>query len=207
MHERMQGNQFLFIATVFYGSLFIVTILLFRLLRMSLAAHIHWWYPRIARDIGIAVAATIPLLAFFLYLCRSHVAALRQIQTFLDEHITPAVSDLSIATLAVLCIGVGISEELLFRGLIQIGFADIMNSAAALIIASAIFGLAHFITPIYGLIATVIGGYLGLMFLLTDNLITAIVTHALYDFIALRHLVHQYRNKQGCADGASAAEM
>ena len=53
-------------------------------------------------------------------------------------------------------------------------------------------------TALYAIIATLIGIYLGVLFVLTDNLLTAITCHAVYDWVALeytRRAVIAYRNQ------------
>jgi hypothetical protein len=56
-------------------------------------------------------------------------------------------------------------------------------------IAALLFGVAHWLTMSYAVFATLIGVYLGILFLFTENLLAPIVTHALYDVVALSVLV------------------
>jgi hypothetical protein len=42
----------------------------------------------------------------------------------------------------------------------------------------------------YAVIAALIGAYLGAIMLLTQNVLTPIVAHGLYDFVALLYLVY-----------------
>jgi membrane protease YdiL (CAAX protease family) len=43
------------------------------------------------------------------------------------------------------------------------------------------------------IVATVIGAYLGVLWLWTGNLMTPIVVHALYDFVALIYLLRVHK--------------
>jgi uncharacterized protein len=52
-------------------------------------------------------------------------------------------------------------------------------------LASLLFGLMHPFSGIYVVLATGVGIYVGRLFLLTDNLLVAILIHGLYDFAAL----------------------
>jgi membrane protease YdiL (CAAX protease family) len=45
------------------------------------------------------------------------------------------------------------------------------------------------ITPMYAVLAALVGLYLGGLFIWSDNLFVAIVSHASYDFVALSYLV------------------
>ena len=57
--------------------------------------------------------------------------------------------------------------------------------ALGLTAAAIIFGLLHGMTVTYAILAGVIGLYLGVIWLLTGNLLVPITVHALYDFLAL----------------------
>ena len=56
-------------------------------------------------------------------------------------------------------------------------------------IASVIFGLAHYLSPTYAIYAGLVGLYLGIIFQASENLYIVMAIHALYDFIALVYLV------------------
>lgn len=77
------------------------------------------------------------------------------------------------------------SEEAFFRGAIQGSLADRVNVIWAVVLASALFGAAHLITWTYALFAAFIGAYLGWLWIWTGNLLTPMITHADYDFVAL----------------------
>ena len=57
--------------------------------------------------------------------------------------------------------------------------------------ASLLFGLAHCLSVTYVVFATVLGVFLGWLYLATGDLVAPIVAHALYDFIALLVLVRK----------------
>src|SRR5207249_730032 len=59
---------------------------------------------------------------------------------------------------------------------------------AGIVLASLLFGLMHPITPFYVVLAALMGAFLGWIFIVTDNLLPAIITHGLYDFLALTYL-------------------
>jgi hypothetical protein len=94
--------------------------------------------------------------------------------------------------LALLAALAGIGEELLFRGVLQVGLARVLPDAGALVAASALFGLVHFVSPAYVLLAGVVGLYLGGLFLFQGNLLVPIIAHALYDFVALIYVTRRY---------------
>ena len=68
------------------------------------------------------------------------------------------------------------------------GLTGWVGMPVALVVTSVLFGLAHLITPTYAVFAGLIGAYFGVIGVLTGNLLVPIVTHALYDFVALKYL-------------------
>ena len=94
----------------------------------------------------------------------------------------------------------GIGEELLFRGVIQDGLNLHFSTAASLIIASLLFGLAHAVTPAYFIIASLMGLYLGWLYLHTGNLLIPIIVHGLYDWIAIRFYLWNRNRRSSDAD-------
>ncbi len=72
----------------------------------------------------------------------------------------------------------GVSEEWIFRGVLQLKLGFYF--------AAILFGLCHFLTFTYFVLATLMGLYLGLMFdASSNNLFPVISLHCIYDFIVL----------------------
>lgn len=89
-----------------------------------------------------------------------------------------------------ICITAGICEETLFRGFL-LHYLHVLpwtlNLTLALLISSAIFGLNHLYGGASGVVSSAVAGLLlGLLFLLTGNLLLPTVLHAVMD---LRMLV------------------
>jgi membrane protease YdiL (CAAX protease family) len=139
-----------------------------------------------------AVAA-LPPFGFFVWTLQYRVRALASHRQLLEKWVRPVFSGWSLGQIALISVAAGLSEEALFRGLIQGGLSKAIGLEAALLLASVLFGMAHLITWTYGILATVIGAYLGLLWIWTGNLFAPITTHALYDFLALVYLLRLYR--------------
>ena len=84
-----------------------------------------------------------------------------------------------LATLAGFC------EELFFRGWMQPCLAQWLPLWASVLIGGFIFGLCHLITPAYFIIAWIISLYLAALLIWTDNLLVPMLTHGVYDLIAI----------------------
>lgn len=87
--------------------------------------------------------------------------------------------------LIVLSVLAGVGEELLFRGAIQGWLIQYTGFWTALIASSVLFGLAHYVSFTYFLVATGLGLVLGLAYQLSASLTMVMVWHALYDVLAL----------------------
>jgi membrane protease YdiL (CAAX protease family) len=136
------------------------------------------------------VAATGPLFGLLGWLTYTEWEPLAEIRRFLERHLFAAMSHWSVAQLLGLSVVAGVAEETLFRDFIQGKMADVAGPVVGLLIGSLLFGLCHAITRAYFVIASIIGCYLGLLWLWTGTLVVPILAHALYDFIALVYLVH-----------------
>jgi hypothetical protein len=155
-----------------------------------------------ARSFALGVAATVPLLAALGIGLRWPPAPLRYLYQRLDEEVLPMLAPASWPQLAVLAVVAGVGEELLFRGFLQQAFADRFGIPSGLVIASLLFGLAHPMSKTYVLLAALIGAWLGVLFVETDGLLAPIVTHALYDFVALAWLLRRHRALAAADDQA-----
>lgn len=109
------------------------------------------------------------------------------------EEMAPISANINVWSAIVVALLSGFAEEYFFRGILQVQFG--------IIISSIVFGLFHIgskKTVIYGVYATLVGFYLGLLYLYTGNLLVPISVHILNNFLALlymKHYYHKYLNK------------
>lgn len=87
--------------------------------------------------------------------------------------------------LVALSVVAGVGEELLFRGAVQGWLAGSLSEVVAIGVASLLFGLVHYVSFTYFLVATGLGLLLGTAYVLSDSLALVMVWHAVYDMIAL----------------------
>lgn len=141
------------------------------------------------------ILGTIPLFLLFLLLEHLSADSVVTIRRFLLETLGPALHRYHWADLFILAAIAGISEEILFRGVIQPWMELSWGVTAGLIGSNIVFGLVHAITPLYTVLATLVGIYLGLALDIGGdrNLMTPIIIHGLYDFLAFLALMRSYR--------------
>lgn len=145
------------------------------------------------RAIGWGLAATAPLVATLLVMDRFPLPQLQRVKDIAAQATRQIFPNPRWWQLAVVSLAAGVGEELIFRGLLQAGVAQLIGSPQglwiALGIASVVFGAFHWLDATYALLATLAGLYFGGLLLATGNLWTPIVAHAAYDFVALSYLV------------------
>lgn len=89
----------------------------------------------------------------------------------------------------------GLSEEVLFRGVVQMEFG--------LVAASVLFGLCHPLGVGYVVYAALLGLYLGLVARLSGGLVAPVVAHAFYDAVGLWYLTRFWRPPEAGPPGAT----
>lgn len=144
---------------------------------------------------GWGLAAVLPMLALMAWVERSRWKPWRHLMAVVRRQIAPLFVDCSYLDLALISALAGLGEEAMFRGVLQPAIASWTGVLPALVITSVLFGVVHLVTPGYFLLATAMGGYLGYLALATENLFAPILAHALYDFLALAHLVRRARRR------------
>ncbi|MDX1598446.1 MAG: CPBP family intramembrane glutamic endopeptidase [Marinobacter sp.] len=96
-------------------------------------------------------------------------------------------------TLSVLA---GFGEELLFRGVVQGWLTEQFGVVFALAAAAILFGLVHFLSLAYFVMATVLGVVLGLAYIWSESLLMTMVWHGAYDVVAL-YCLRRYPHRFG----------
>jgi len=142
---------------------------------------------------GIGLAATVPPVVALWLLQRSTAPAVLEFRRVVEELVEPLFADAPVTHMVALALTAGVAEEALFRGVVQGGLTGLIGWLPALLIASVLFGVVHWLTGLYALLAGVVGLYLGGLYLLTGNLLVPIVVHALYDVVALGYLRNSER--------------
>jgi membrane protease YdiL (CAAX protease family) len=137
----------------------------------------------------LGLAATLPMVVFFLVLLRWPLGPLERVKQFCRDVICPIFAPCTLLDLFGISVLAGFGEEMLFRGVLQGVFTRWLDPWTALVLASVLFGLLHAVSLSYAVLATLMGAYLGGVQLGTGNLLVVVLAHALYDFLVLLWLV------------------
>lgn len=148
--------------------------------------------------IAYGILGTLPLFIMFAALELLQIDSLEHIRRLLVETLGPGLHRYHWADVFMLAAIAGVSEEILFRGVIQPWIESSWGMTAGLIGSNIIFGLVHAVTPLYALLAALVGFYLGwsLDYGGDRNLLTPIIIHGLYDFLAFMALIRAYKARQ-----------
>lgn len=188
---NLTPSQFLWIATLFEGGLALMAFVLGTLLSVDPVAALR-------PDLTAAfwgMLGSLPLYALFAQSGRLAVA--RDIRKLLIEKLGGILAACSVPQLLYVASWAGITEEILFRGFLQPWLEQNWGWLGGLVFSNLIFALVHWITPAYALLAGLSGLYLGLMLDIGPerNLLTPILVHAIYDFLAFIAVAEAWRRQ------------
>ena len=148
-----------------------------------------------ALNLDAASLWTVPLLLSlgFAITQADEYEFLGEVRDIFKVGVLPSLAPLGLPGVVALSLGAGIGEEAFFRGFLMpfldgagttaLGIPENVSSVVTLTGTSVFFGALHAITPAYFYWATGAGFLFGMEYL-RDGLGTAMVTHAMYDFLA-----------------------
>jgi len=192
--KNLGRGDFLKLATVFESGLVVVAYVVGWLTGINPLAHLKidgaalFW----------GIVGTIPLYLLFLISYRIPIGELRTIRRFLIDKLGPFLTACRWQDMLYLGLLAGITEEVLFRGVLQPWMEGQWGWSAGLIGSNLLFALAHWITPVYALLAGLTGLYLGFALDIAGerNLAVPVLIHALYDFLAFLAVARTYREER-----------
>ena len=83
----------------------------------------------------------------------------------------------------------GISEELLFRGVIQSYLISVSTPFIGLFVSALLFGLMHCYNRLYIILTFIVGLFIGWIYFQTQSLLLVVTLHCVYDILAFTSLV------------------
>jgi membrane protease YdiL (CAAX protease family) len=186
-HPAPDPGKLIILAILFEGSLAPLAVFLGWLLDQPALTGFGWR----AKDVLLGILATLPMLGLFILGQSWPVGPFRAINQFLEEEVKPILSVCRWPDLVLIALAAGVGEEMLFRGVFQGALARWLGPGWGWGAASVLFGLLHPITPGYIALATLLGAYLGALWIYTGNLLSVMVAHGVYDFLALVYLLRK----------------
>ena len=183
MIDLQNRSDFIKLAVLFESGLIVVAVAVGWIFDLEPPVRCEW---SIA-DIGWGVLFAIPMFGLFLLGWRFPFGLLRPMKQFLLESLGPPLAACRWHDLAAIAAVAGVSEELLFRG--------VLYPLTGRWISGVLFGLAHCITPLYALLAGLAGLALGDLMERTNNLLAPMVAHGVYDFLVFVAVARSVRQQ------------
>ncbi|MDR0706041.1 MAG: CPBP family intramembrane metalloprotease [Planctomycetaceae bacterium] len=193
----MKPDYFFQWAVFFEGGLSIVALLIGFLFGLNLWSGAVFDVTAVFYILGL----TLPLIVLYVVLLWLPFECLKTIDRLICELFQQYMIRFSVWQIAIISVAAGFGEELLFRSLLQSGIYNAIANGttnttglefltnyrltSVIILVSILFGAAHSVTITYFFLAFVISVYLGVILILTGNIIIPISIHALYDFLVL----------------------
>ena len=149
--------------------------------------------------VGWGLIAGLFLFSLLMLSERFPLTEMRRIRELLVDFLGRPLSECRWYDLVILSALVGLSEEALFRGLLQPWMERSFGPVHGLIWSNVIFGLVHAVTLIYAVMAGLLGAFLGWLLDATGsrNLLVPAMAHAVYDFLAFLWIARIYREQHG----------
>jgi hypothetical protein len=187
----VNSNDFFKKACFFEAALILVAIFLGWIANINPFAYLYFSESAIFHG----VIGAMPLFLLFRIMEQIQAEPIVKIKNTLFETLGPGLYRYHWTDLLILASIAGLSEELLFRGVIQPWIESSWGMTAGLVGGNIIFGLAHAVTPLYAVLAALVGVYLSLSMDYGGdrNLLIPVVIHGLYDFLAFVALMRAYR--------------
>jgi uncharacterized protein len=176
--------DFLKVAGAVEGGTLLLALGLGWALGISPGQYVEWTWPAV----GLGLLATLPIFLVYFFA--------RETRSVAVELMGGPLSRCRWYELVVLAALAGIGEELLFRGVLQPWLSRSFTPLTGLLAANVLFGVVHMVTPVYALLATGIGVYLSGVAhgLEQGNLLSAMIAHGVYDYVAFLLIAREYRN-------------
>lgn len=181
MSQSLSRKDILASTILVEGGLAVLAVILAWLLGPDLWSHFTWSW----NAVGWGCLGAVPPLVIILLIDRFPVGPLRHVADISEQFLRPLLRNCRWPDYFLLATLAGFCEELLFRGWLQPFLTGWTTLWASVLISGFVFALCHMITPAYFIIAWLISIYLAALLIWTDNLLVPMLTHGVYDLIAL----------------------
>lgn len=134
----------------------------------------------------VATLATV-VIVDHIYLISQHFNPVPEDYMDAIRSLKPETATAFVVTFIGLCVLVPISEEIVFRGVVQQIFARNMGPVVGFVLAGTMFGAVH-LNPHLLISISFFGVFLGFVYYATGNLGYTILSHSLFNMVALLQL-------------------
>lgn len=178
-------NDVMLLSIFIEGGMGAVAVFLGWLIEIPFHTTIHlsppdWFSIGIGTGFGIAAA----ILALIIQ--RLPLGFAKSLREKVDQIATEMLGQCNLADLIGISLLAGVGEELMFRGLIQQGLTQYLGNVPLVIaIVALLFGLLHSLSVTYVIAAAIASVGLSVLYVYTNDLISVMICHAVYDLVLL----------------------
>ncbi len=209
--SEIRGSLFIFYAALFEGSLAGLAVLLgwFGLAPPEQPLGRIAWREQLFPALVWGSLGTLPPLTLLWWIEHYSIWPFRDLKEVSAKHIRPLFAGTALHELLLVALLAGLGEELLFRWSLQGGLAAVLGDSllanlAALLVASLLFGMAHFLNLAYFTVTFVMGIYFGCLMWWSGSWLAPALAHGLYDLIALIYLTRFWQDGNPSQRGATS---
>ena len=163
------------------------------LMLVAFVASILSGYPKELGEIGVKPFLIGSFFGVILFVLMMFVGRYlqRHVSSYYDliVELRALFSNLSWLAIVVISVMAGVSEELLFRGVIQSYLVSVSNPWFGIIISASLFGVMHFYNRLYIVLTLIVGLFIGWLYHETQSLLLVVVLHSVYDVLAFASIV------------------
>jgi len=158
------------------------------LLLIALGVSILSGYPKGVGDTGIKSILIGAFLGAVLFVFMVFLG--RYLQRYVPSYrdlvieLRQLFSGLGWPTIILISVMAGVSEELLFRGVIQSYLTSATSPLFGVVISACLFGVMHFYNRLYIILTFIVGLLIGWLYYQTQSLLLVVVLHTVYDVLA-----------------------
>lgn len=176
----MSRWRFFGFAAAFEGGLFVFACLLAWAFNIPFWDQLHLGLPAVAAGVGLAL----PPIAAGVAMAEMPLPAFDRLRDDFSA-VVALFTQSSLVEILLISLLAGISEETLFRGVMQAYASAYIGVPLAIVLVGVLFGVVHAVSPSYAVYAALMGIYLGATYAFSGNLVVPIVLHAFYNFAAI----------------------
>jgi membrane protease YdiL (CAAX protease family) len=170
------------------GGMFGLAVLLSRWLGLVWDAP-SWW------SIGVGTVVALPSVALIPWSLRTTWEPAARLRRVVVEDVAPDLMRCGPPLLVLFSVCAGVSEEALFRGVLQLWLTSHVGAMPAVVMAALAFGVMHPASRDYVVAAALMGAWWGLSYHLSGSLMVPVVAHTLHDVAAMFALRHHMNGR------------
>ena len=171
-------RELVVMTVVVEGGMLVLAVVLARWLGLTWGAP-SW------RGLGLGMLVSLPSIGLIPWSLTTSWGPAARLRRVVTEDVAPELMQCGPSLLLLFSVCAGVSEEALFRGVLQLWLTAHLGIGLAVVVAALAFGLMHPASRDYVLAASLMGAWWGVAYHLSGELFVPVVAHTLHDVAAM----------------------